>query len=293
MQTSSAAYYQPSGKMPLAGVLMFLVGSIVAALPLSAIYVLAIRYIPFIYLNLLALAAFALGFGFITSKLAEFGKLRSPVLAGFLGFIAGLAAVWLQWAFFATFMLRIEEASFFQIYGRLLAHPASLWSVMGYISEHGTWSFKNDEQPVTGFFLISIWIAEALCIATPPAIFTYGQAGKPFSELLQRWAKKVRLPGHLPFFQNHKAVRSQLESGDLMPLVTNEKPAAMQYAQLDLYSAEDDPSCFFLSLENVNNYLDKKGRKQRQTTSIVSYLRLPADIAKQLQELHSTPLATK
>jgi len=273
--------------MPLTGVLLLLaVGAVVAA-PLGVIYILAIRYIPFIYLNLLAIAAYGIGFAFVVAKLVELGRLRSPAAAGLLGCIAGLAATWLQWVFFAAFIVHDETISLVAACSHFLTHPAALGGFIQYVAGHGTWSFK-DGDPVTGVFLILIWIAETLTIVVPAALFAYGQAGKPFSELLQRWAVPVRLPGRLPFFASPAEVRARLESGDLMPLVTNEPPAGHQYARLELYSAEGDPSCFYLSVENVSESLDKKGRKQTATAAIATHLHLPAELAKQLQELHST-----
>lgn len=291
MQTLSA-YYQPSGRTPPIGGLVVLVGGIVAAVPLSVIYVLAVRYLPAVQLSVLLAIGFGFGIGFLTAKLVAFGKLRSPLVAGLLGLIVGLAATWLQCGFFAAFVLHGDNAPLVSLYVHFLTRPDFLWSSLSYISAHGTWTLgSNGGDPVKGVFLVIIWMVEALIITAPVMVLASRQAAKPFSETMQRWAAKARLPGRLPFFPNPKEVRARLENGDLMPLVTNEKPSLVEFARLDLYSAEGDPTCFFLSVENVREYLNKKKKKETRTTSIVKYLHLPAELAKQLQQLHSTPLS--
>ncbi len=290
MPPSPTTYYQPSGKMPLTGVLLLLVGGCAAAVPLSVIYVLAIRYIPFVYLNLLAVAGFGIGFGLLVAKLAAVGRLRSPALAGALGLVAGCLATWLEWVFFAAFIVHNgDEVPLVPAYFGFLINPRALGAFARLAAEHGTWSMK-DGDPVKGIVLIAIWIAEALVIVVPAVIFARGQAARPFSELLQRWAISTKLPGRLPFFERPAEVRARLEGGDLMPLVTNEPPAATRYARLELCRADGDPSCSFLSVENVAESVDKRGRKQTATAAVVNNLRVPPELAQQLQELHSTAL---
>ena len=288
MPSSSSPYYQPSGRTPLTGALLLLVGAGAAAVPLGIVYVLAVRYIPIIYLNLLAVVAFGFGYAVLVARLARLGKLRAPLTATALGFVAGGVATWLQWVFFAAFIIsRGDEVPLVPAYLGFLTNPAALGAFMRAAAEHGTWSMK-DGAPVKGVVLVIIWVAESLVIVVPAAMFARGQAEKPFSEALQRWARCVKLPGRLPFFADRAATRQRLASGDLMPLVTNEPPAAMQYARLELWRAEGDPACSYLSVENVTETLDKKGRTQTTARPIVTHLRVPAELAQQLEELHTT-----
>ncbi len=290
MPSATTACYQPSGKAPLTGVLLVLGGGIAAAVPLSIVYILAVRYIPFVYLNLLAVVGFGFGFGAIVAKLVRLGKLRSPLIGGGLGLVAGLLAAWLQWVFFAAFIAHnADEIPLVPAYFGFLINPRALGAFARIAAEHGTWSLK-DGDPVTGVVLVIIWTVEALVIIGPAALFAGGQAAKPLSELLQRWAVGVRLPGRLPFFADPAGVRTRLEGGDLMPLVTNERPAGTRYARLDLCRADGDPACSYLSVENVTETVDKRGRRQSATTAVVTHLRVPAELARQLQELHSTAL---
>ncbi len=288
MPASTSPYYRPSGKTPLTGALLLLVGAAAAALPLGIVYVLAVRYIPFIYLNLLAVVGFGFGFAVLVARLARFGKVRAPLTATALGFAAGCAATWLQWVFFAAFIVhRGDEVPLIQAYLDFLTHPAALGAFMRLAAEHGTWSMK-DGAPVTGVILVLIWIVESLVIVVPAAMFARGQTEKPFSEALQQWARCDKLPGRLPFFADRAATRARLEGGDLMPLVTNEPAAGIQYAALELWRVDGDPSCSYLSVANVTVSIDKKGRTQTATNPIVTHLRVPAELAKQLEELHTT-----
>ncbi|RZK26574.1 MAG: hypothetical protein EOO63_14520 [Hymenobacter sp.] len=75
-------YYQPSNKMPLAGTLALLAGGVAAALVLALVYIYAVWYIPFIYINFILCLGFGLLLGAALAALARLGKLRNPAAVG-------------------------------------------------------------------------------------------------------------------------------------------------------------------------------------------------------------------
>ena len=273
-------YYQPSHKTPVAGILLLLAGGVATAALLALMYIYAVWYIPFVYINCLLCLGFGLVLGVALALLVRLGKLRSPVAVGGLALLLGAAAVYLEWGVFLTLLLNTQETaagteggtSFSApVLAGFLTHPAVMWEAMRQVNTTGTWSLKGSTP--SGVFLWVIWVIEAAIILAGAYWLAHGQATEPFSETSNEWADDELLPQPVGYIQDAAATRMALETGRFQQLAPHLDAAALApFARLKMHSAPNDPNCRYLTLQNVKPTVDKKGKTSQTVDTIVKYL---------------------
>lgn len=296
-------YYQPSNKMPLAGVLLTLLGGAVAAAGLALLYVYAIWYIPFVYINFFICLGFGLLLGGALVLLVLRGKLRSPGGVAGLALLVGLLAVYLEWALYLMLLFNTEatgtgpnadtSTSFsLPLLTDILTHPGRMWAAMRQINGTGTWSLKGATP--SGLFLWLIWVVEALIIMGGAYLLARSQADEPFSEATNEWATEETLAHPIGYAHDAAATRTALETGQFHTLTPYLSEAEVdQFARLKLHSVPNDHSCQYLTLENVTTQLDKKGKPTQTTSTIVQHLAIsPATYQELKRRFGTLPAAT-
>ncbi|MGI4871343.1 MAG: hypothetical protein ACRYFX_09205 [Janthinobacterium lividum] len=127
-------YYQPANKMPLVGSLLVLLGGVVAATVLALMYIYAIWYIPFVYVNVLVCLAFEFLLGVALRLLVQVGKLRNPSAVGWLALAVGLVALYLEWTVYLTLLASTVADTgttfTFNTFVGLLTHPGAMWELV-------------------------------------------------------------------------------------------------------------------------------------------------------------------
>ncbi|MFD2721741.1 hypothetical protein ACFST9_23700 [Hymenobacter monticola] len=287
-------YYQPSNKMPLGGVLLFLLGGVLAGGVLAFVYIYAIWYIPFVYINFFLCLGFGLVLGGILMMLAKAGKLRSPTGVGLLALLVGLAAVYLEWSVYLTLLFNAEttgagrdadtSTSFSaSMWADVLTHPAAMWEAIGKINETGTWSLKGATP--SGVFLALIWVVELLVIVGGAYWLARSQATEPFSEATNEWADEETLPHPIGYAQDADHVRTALETGQYHTLTPHEMQSETEpFARLKLHRAPNDGNCQYLTLENVTTKVDDKGKATQSTTTVVQHLAISTAAYEELKK---------
>lgn len=295
-------YYTPSNKMPPAGILALLAGGVVAALVLALLYVYAVWYIPFVYVNFFLCLGFGLGLGAVLVILVRLGKLRSPGAVGALALLVGLVAVYLEWGVFLTLVFNTEttgtgasadsSTSFsFSLFLDIITHPRAMWAAVQEINKTGTWSLKGSTP--SGVFLAVIWVVEAAIILGGTWLMAKAQATEPFSETINEWAEEQTLAHPLAFAQDVPTTRTALETGQFHHLAPHTGAEAdAPFARLKLHSAPNDPNCRYLTLENVTTTFDKKGKPSESTANVVQHLAISDAHFQELHRRFSTPPAT-
>jgi hypothetical protein len=286
-------YYKPSNKMPLPGSLALLAGGIVAALVLALVYIYAVWYIPFVYINFFLCLGFGLVLGAVLAVLARVGKLRNPGAVGALALLVGLVAVYLEWGVYLTLLFNSESTgsgtnadtstSFsFSLFTDIITHPVAMWLAMQKVNETGTWSLKGSTP--SGVFLGVIWVTEALIILGGAYLMAKAQATEPFSETSNEWATEETLAHPIAFAQDTATTRTALETGQFHHLTPHASAVAEDpFARLKLHSAPNDHTCRYLTLENVTTTIDKKGKASQSTTTVVQHLAISPATFDELQ----------
>ena len=289
-------YYQPSNRFSVGGVLLLLCVGILAAGLLAFIYVYAVWYIPFIYINFLLTLVFGFLLGVVLAQLVRTGKLRNPALVTGLATGVALAACYVQWALYLTLVLNttsveslgrrasVAHTSFSaDVMMSILLHPGSIVEAMSELASSGSWSLMGVTP--SGIFLYLIWLVEAAIIVVAAVMLARIQSTEPFSETANEWAEEEELPVLIAHINDPAATKMSLEAGDFSALRPASEDAEKMFARLKLHCAPNDTDCAFLSLENVKVSFDDKGKKSEATTNVVEYLRVSA---QRCQELRSS-----
>lgn len=276
-------YYQPSNKMPLGGALLFLLmGTAIAGL-LALVYVYAIWYIPFVYINFFICIGFGFVLGAVLMTLVRLGHLRNPRIVAALGFVVGAAAMLLQWGVYLTLLFNSEttgtgpdadtSTSFsMALFTDMVSNPTGMWNLMQKINETGTWSIRNS-APASGVFLWLIWVLEAAIVVGSATLLARSQADEPFSEATNQWADEEDLAHPVGYAADVEAMRRALETGQFQALTPFQAESdEASFARLKLHCVTDDASCQYLTLENVTTKLDDKGKPKETKATVVERL---------------------
>ncbi|MFK8054850.1 MAG: hypothetical protein AB8F78_01920 [Saprospiraceae bacterium] len=252
--STTATYYQKSGKTnPLAYVYALLLIVVVAPI-LAGIYTLAIWHIPFVYLNFLL----AIGFGFVLGLLTamvvkRMGKVRSGTVGFVLSLLIGLSALYIHWGMWSDLVLNVSAngSGMFNLGEtfNMLLQPGALFSFIGEINSIGTWGLSD--TTVSGTFLSVVWLIEAALIAGGTVLFSGGQSDEPFCEISQEWFKSKTL-AKFTAFDSPSALKTSLESGDMSPLEelgAQDEAASLNHSVLTLYANATNEN--YLSVSNM------------------------------------------
>ena len=295
-------YYQPSGRFTVSGLLGFLLAGLLAAVPLAFVYVYAVWYIPFIYLNFLFTLGLGFGLGLVLRIMTKVGRLRNPRLVGVLGVVVGLWAWYVQWCVYITLLAgagEVEEfgsrfsvahTSFdFDVFLGFLLSPGEVLSILPALAEEGTWSLFK--VAVSGVFLYLIWLIEFVVILIFSWLMPQTQAAEPYSEVAGQWAEKQTLPGPAAHLPDTAAAKAALEAADWEHL--QPRPAHMDatapFARLHIFRSPADPDCCYLSLENVTIELDKDGKPSEKAVDVLEYLRITPAVCEELSARFRAP----
>ncbi|SES84955.1 hypothetical protein [Hymenobacter actinosclerus] len=288
-------YYQPSGRFTVVGIILLLLGGLVAAVPLAFAYTYGVWYIPFIYLNFFFTVIFGGLLGWVLRKLVVAGKLRNPALAGLLGALVGVWGWYVQWCVYITLLAgagEVEEfgsrfsvahtAFEFEAFLYYLTNPGEVLSILPALAENGTWTLFK--VTVSGVFLYLIWLVEFVIIVGFSWLLTRNKAKEPFSEMAGQWAEKVTLPRPAAHFADTTATTAALEAADWnhLQLHPTDLSDTAPHGRLHFYRAPADPDCCYLSLENVTFELDKDGKASEKTADVLEYLRVPPQAFQEL-----------
>lgn len=285
--------------MPLGGVLLTLLGGLVAAAVLAVVYIYAVWYIPIVYANFLLCAGFGLGLGLVLALLGRRGKLRSPRGMAALAVVVGLVALYLQWGVWLMLLFNSETtgtgadadtttAFSLPLLLDILSQPGAMWAAMLDVNKTGTWSLKGSTP--SGLFLGLIWVVEALIILVATYLVATSRADEPFSELADEWADEETLAHPIGYAHDAAATRTALEAGRFDEALTPHREATDlgQFAHLKLHCSPNDPTCAYLSYENVTKSLDKKGKPEQKTEAVVQYLAVSPAVVQALKARFGT-----
>jgi hypothetical protein len=279
-------YYTPSGKIPLKGIFISLLTSIVITVIFSIIYIALQWFIPFVYLNFFIAAGLGFGVGGGVFIAIGLGKIRNTKYECMLAVLCGLLAWYCQWALFVSLLSEAEGSmgggmwvrSSFNLTGfwYILTHPEILVQAMLSLNDAGTFMLKHNT--VSGTLLWVVWVFEALIIIGAPILFSLsGRSTSPFSEQNDQWMEERDLEGKLKTVADPSQMIEELNTGNLKSL-KEFLPAddlSNDYATLRIYESPGDPVSY-ISVTNISHKADKKGELKKEAKTVIEYFRIPA-----------------
>ena len=264
---SPSTHYEHSGKAPLGGILLTLVGGLIVATVLGAIYGFLIYWSPFIYINAIITVACGVGLAMSVGGLAKAGKIRKSGLVTVVGLVVALLAYYVHWSVWAGRMIEAQ-----------ITAPGELWAFVSAVNAMGPWSIFG--WTPTGFSLWGIWSIEALIIVGISTLLAHSLIDLPFCEDTGQWTTEKALPEHFALIESPSvdSPRSLLHA--LRP--NGDSPDA--YTEVSVATAEgSELRC--VSLNSVVVETDKDGKEEKKTQTIVKNMIFDRDNFDRLMQI--------
>ncbi|MBK9577108.1 MAG: hypothetical protein IPK50_04360 [Fibrobacterota bacterium] len=282
-----ASQYSPSGRFSPLALLLFPAVLLTIVPLLSAAYAYAIWYVPIVYLN----AVFALILGGLTGYainrlVVKVGKVRNNVLAIAFAAVGAVASLYLQWAVWVDLVINagktygdehmgvtVSNIQILQVLGLALS-PLDLFSIIGKISETGTWGIRGNA--ISGVFLIGIWVIEAGILLVLPMIMSTSQSKKPFCEMSGEWFTEEELPAK-KFIESKAAFLASLDNLEVSPLSTMQDATDLgaDHSLVTKYCSRTNPKCY-ISVINKKSKVNSKGEIEFDNETLIEYAEVKA-----------------
>jgi hypothetical protein len=288
-------YYRHTGKIPPAAVLMGLAAGAAVGVAAAWAYAYADVYIPIIYLNFVATAAFGGAVGFVAARVAKAGKLRNYPATLLIVSVATLVAYYFSWVFWvkAVFDRYVEDHDL--TVGALIESPRLLGEVIGFVYDKGTWSVghgtSSKGENVSGAFLGIVWVAEALTVLGAALMVARALVrDEMFCEACDRWCGKARTlrriePG------NSVSAKAELEAHRVGCLDGPPPTSAARYWTVDYDHCPRCKQLHAVSVSDVTVTADKKGNAKTATRKFVNKLLMTPAEAAAVQSPAAPPAA--
>jgi hypothetical protein len=246
-----------------------------------------------IYINILLAGIFGAALGWLLSACVRRFRIRSVAAAVIIAIVVFSAAYAVHWAFYISTVLvdftddfsSFDVKTIAEIAGSYLADPQDAIEMIVEINKNGVWSISGRSSSggttVSGIALAAIWIAEAVFILYFVVKQPAEQAGKPYSERMDKWLDARELGAFVPFIEDKKAFQNALASGDFSALETPlpfQEEGYTRYATVTLYS---DPSEPYISVANTTVSVKKK-KRDSSSSDVVKYLKISPSVAKNI-----------
>ena len=268
-----ATHYEHSGKAPLGGILLTLLGGTIAGIVLGAIYGFLIFWSPFVYINAFITLGFGFGLAVAVGGLGKVGKIRNSTVLTVVALIVAAVAYYVHWS---VWVGRMTETQ--------VVDPGQLWAFVSTVNALGPWSIFG--WTPTGFALWAIWGIEALVIVGIGTVSAHGVIDVPFCEDTGQWTTEETLPGH---FAPVDAPNVSSPSSLLQVLQPNvDSPDA--YTEVAVATAEgSELRC--VSLNSVTVEKDKDGKEETEKKTIVKNMLFDRDSFERLMQLGQPSMA--
>ena len=280
-------YYKPSGKFSPISLLYFVVFMVITIPVLSIVYIYAIRFIPFIYLNFLIAIACGCAVGFVMMLISKWGKIRNTILVICLTIVAMIVLKYFQWCIYIPLVYsdiyHFFQASFLDrmlLSFDLFLRPDVVIEEAIFINANGTWSLGSSGSSgyaVTGIFLSIVWIGEFILMLAGAIALAFSQPGSPYSENTNDWYKEVKTPFEAGLPADPAAFKARLETGDfreLISLVYQGRADQLDHLSLVMFEPKQptpvDP--YYITISQQTTSYDKKGAQKVSSKPLMTYL---------------------
>jgi hypothetical protein len=256
--------YSHSGSVPISGALLTLFAGGTAGVVCGLIYGFAFYWVPWIYLNFVLMLLFAGAIGLAVATGGLLGKVRNNVFIAVAAVISTLVGMYFYWGAYFVALVGFDEVGLFAF------TPIVLMVFAAELFENGSWGLK-DGAPITGWFLVALWLIETGIIFTTSLVVSMAHAARPFCERCYEWTEEQQGVARLAATGAEPAWQAVL-SGDLPSLAAfpPADPFATQFARLDVARCPRCQESRFLTIQSVEKTTDSKGNESEKTTALVT-----------------------
>lgn len=272
--------YRHSGRIGPLGIPLMVIGGVVSAVVLGAIYAYGLAWIPLIYAALALTAGLGAGVGLVVGICGKVGNVRNPLMIGIFALLAGLVALATAWSFDAT-------AKFPGEFEGPILDPELMKAWVEFCYAEGTWGLGKAGAAVSGGFLACVWLVETLAILGLSFVVARMITGStPFCEQCMKWTSPQSDYARLFPPEDDDAAVDSLCNGDVASIsqFTKAPPSAGAYLRLDIAECADCDQCNCVSVALAEVTEDKNGDNQINTTMLTEHMMLSGEAITSLKE---------
>lgn len=270
--------YQTSGNYPLTGWIATIALTAIITTICAFIYSIAVSYIPIIYFNALMTAALGLVIGYSTYFISRIFLIRNNRIRFVIAISIAIWAIIFQW-YVHLFVITRGINSIQNIFneGPFLFDFKNLKIIFSRLYIHGSWAAFG--FPVSGLYLLSIWLVEALIILGSPILILLNNPIPPFSEKLNKWYSKITLSQDFAYISAINSFINELRNSKGQNLFHYPKGDGNRHSLITIYYVKHEPQAF-LCADNI--YITKGQGSNKDVDPIVRFIKIPVETAEQL-----------
>jgi hypothetical protein len=245
--------YSHSGIVPVGGAVTTVLVGLSTAVLGGLIYAFLAYWISWGPFRLFMMIMYGLTIGVSIGVAANYGKIRSPLFITVIALICVVLGLWVYWGGYDLAKNGVAVVPAAWTPARLHEHGQVLF-------KEGTFTMKGKNR-VDGWFLVAVWVAEAVCLTVIVAGMARMDAARPFCESCLEWTgstsglMRLAAGGNEPPWQ-------EVLSGDLTA-VASFQPANVDvspHVRLDLARCPKCTHSNFVTLTSVVTTTDSKGK---------------------------------
>ena len=264
-------FYQPSGTIPITGMVLVPLLGIPVAVLLAGVYGALEAINPFIYISFLGTLGVGFGVGITVNFLSYMTAVRNSVFTLLNGLALGVLAIYVSWVF------SIWAYSEFEL---MMWSPVELMAAIEFGSENGLWSIFG--YTPTGWVIYLVWLIEAGIIVLLAASSTSGNLD-PYCEDCGCWAEGHQGVWILPA-SAAETLSDQLvtEQYNVLFDYQDELAESDDHLVVDLHCCLQCDGSNFLAVRHLTTTYDDDGDPDVNDETIVEPLRVPLELVAEL-----------
>ncbi|MEM6883447.1 MAG: hypothetical protein AAF571_00340 [Verrucomicrobiota bacterium] len=281
MQFQPQALYQHSGKFTLKGLMAMAVSGLIAGVICGTLYALAIRYIPFIYLNFLVTFGFGLIMSAAIGVAAKSGHVRNRVVIGITGFFVALIS--LYWSYvFKYFILTGYQGMVF--------NPQHLWILIELYVHSEPWSLGSSGNLAPGpaiHYLLMVLEFVIIVVLMGTLLTSSNINDEAYCEESNEWAELTEVLGPFKGLTSHEQLTQTLSNGGFgwIPELEPATETDMSQLKVDVLQAPNHSQFNLITLKELV-YTQKKGQQELECkeNTLVSRAFISTDALNELKQ---------
>ena len=284
MPCLTSRYYQPTGRVGVMGVLLYLILGAGGAFVLAAVYAFAISAFRLVYVLWVAPFVLAGALGWLIGKTGRLARVQNVWAEFSAGCLAGLLAVYVGWVFWIGAMYDLNE---------LIFDLGGLFRAMAGIAGEGIAVGKiwvENKSSFSGWTLWLMWTLEALVIVGGTGFFAVmrGQGEAAYCAHCKKWCEeKTHTVTYIPEDREEEITR-RLEAEDysVFDEMHRVSPAADKRTEITLIACPNCKRMRLLSIRTIDTeFVNDYGTPGISERDVLRNLYVPARIHQRIRSL--------
>ncbi len=273
----SGSLYRHSGRVPLSGWMVLLIGMVPLAIVIGVLYSGIVVYLPFLKLRGVVTFLYGALLGTMTGWMCRTTKFRNHFAVAMATIIITGVSYYAAWAVHCAWYIQSQEG--FSKDVALIAiqgfDPRTILGWGEYIFANGLW-FKNG-NPHDGWEAVFGWVIEAGIIFVTAFMTRKVYGNSPFCEDCNEWTQETKELAALPVSPSDPAWQTVIGGNVSSIRKLQLAPETSRYVELQLASCPTCANSDFLTALSVDMVVNKEGNLEKKEADIFRALSITAD----------------